>query len=159
MLNVWVKYPENESLLVNSPKIVFSGYMEYDLIDTDLGRRIVKDTSKVSEIFNCMSMRTEWGYMISPEELSDGAKILLLMLCKSVRDEGFIFNYTFCGDNCNKYLKEIAEMYDVNIYLGRFFLPFQEEFPVTGVHFSDSGVDVYNANDYLDEYFRLRESR
>lgn len=156
MLNVWVNRPENGVKVVDSPKFVF-GYADLHLVETDLGSRIVKDTSSIDEIINYRSYITKWGVPISPKELSDGAKILLLMLSEEAREQNYVYNYAFCGDNCDKYIEEIANMYDVNIYLARFYIPFYNGILKTGVKFMESGLIVHDYRSFLYEYCRLEK--
>ena len=51
---------------------------------------------------------------ISPRELSGGVKTLLLL---AFDNSGKIFNATACGDNCAKWILEIAENKDLTISL------------------------------------------
>lgn len=157
MLNVWVNYPEDEEKLIGETKTVFADYADLSVLDTDLGIRIIKDTSAVTEIVSPRRFVTMWGFEISPEKLSGGAKILLLMLSEKARSDNFIYNYAFCGDNCDKYVEEIANMYDVNIYLARFYIPFLNGILKTGVKFMESGVVVNDYRSFLHEYCKLEK--
>ena len=151
MLNVWVNNPKTDKLVVDVG-MTFENYMAFELIDTDLGRRIVKETSRVVDVENYKFMKTDFDTYISPLELSDGAKVLLLMLCKEVQDLGLIFNYTYCGPNCDKFVEEIADMCDVNIYLGRYYIPFSSGKPKSGVKFMETGTVVYDKRGYIREH-------
>lgn len=156
MLKVWVNYPEDKKKVVGSAlDLLFSNRMDYNLILTDFGTRVVKDISKIAEIHNSRSYTTEWGYSISPKELSGGAKMLLLMMCKDVRDEGRIFDYTYCGDNCNNYLEELAGQYDINIYIGRCYIPSQEYLEKYGAKFVESGVTAWDEKEFWHQYCTL----
>lgn len=160
MLNVWINYPkgEYEDCLVGSPDAAFENYMDLSLVLTDLGRDIVKNVSKIAEIHNIHSYTTEWGYDISPADLSGGSKVLLLMMCKNVRDLNLIFNYTYCGDNCNVYLEKLAGMYDINIYLGRSYVPSREFLEKYGAKFMETGVVVHKVMDFWDQVCEVREA-
>lgn len=157
MLRVWVNRPENEEKLIGEAKIVFNDYVDLSVLDTDLGIRIIKDTSAITEIVAPRRFVTMWGFEISPEKLSGGTKILLLMLSEKARLANFIYSYTFCGDNCDKYVEEIANMYDVNLYLSRFYIPFYNGVLKTGVKFMESGVVVNDYRSFLHEYCRLEK--
>ena len=159
MLKVWVNYPERRDLVLNDIEALFPRYADYTVIDSDLGKRIVKATSGVVKVDNYVTLWVETGLLISPDKLSDGAKVLLLMLSEKARKKGFIFNYTFCGENCDEFLEEIADMYDVNLFLGRFYIPFERGLPKSGVKFMESGRIVYNDDDFIDEYYKLDTSR
>lgn len=157
MLNVWVNYPEDEEKLIGETKTVFADYADLSVLDTDLGIIIIKDTSSVTEIVDSRRFVTMWGFEITPEKLSVGAKILLLMLSEKARLANFIYSYTFCGDNCDKYVEEIANMYDVNLYLSRFYIPFYNGVLKIGVKFMESGVVVNDYRSFLHEYCRLEK--
>lgn len=153
MLKVWVKYPKDKNKVVGSAlDLLFDTSMDDDLILTDMGRLIVKDISKVAEIHNCHAFTTEWGFDISKANLAGGAKMLLLMMCKNIRDTGRIFDYAYCGDNCNKYLEILASQYDINIYLGRCYIPSQGYLEKYGAEFVESGVIVWNEGDFFHQY-------
>lgn len=159
MLKVWVNIPEQRDLVLNDVEALFPRYADYKVIETELGQRIVKATSCVVEVSNYVTLWLDTGMLISPDKLSDGAKVLLLMLSEKARKKGFIFNYTFCGENCDEFLEEIADMYDVNLFLGRFYIPFERGLPKSGVKFMESGRIVYNDDDFIDEYYKLDMSQ
>lgn len=158
MLNVWVNYPKNSEALVRDVGDTFDDYIDYSVIETDIGRRIVKETSNVVEVINHASLKTKWGGFISPDKLSGGCKVLLLMLCEDARNE-LIFNNTACGGNCDKFLEEIVRTYDVNLFLGRFYIPLKDGFHAEGVKFMKSGLIVHSTDDFIDEFYRIDDRK
>lgn len=156
MLNVWVNLPANTDVLVDNVANVFRDYKKFELITTEIGTRIVKAVSRVVTVNNYADMVNDWGEQLSPLDLSDGAKMLLLMLNEDARNDGLIFDYSFCGDNCDEFLEEIAGMYDINLYLGRFYIPFSNEDSFKyGVRFMESGLVVYDSKSFIHEFYRL----
>lgn len=156
MLNVWVNLPANTDVLVDNVANVFRDYKKFELITTEIGTRIVKTVSRVVTVNNYADMVNDWGEQLSPLDLSDGAKMLLLMLNEDARNDGLIFDYSFCGDNCDEFLEEIAGMYDINLYLGRFYIPFSNEDSFKyGVRFMESGLVVYDSKSFIHEFYRL----
>lgn len=155
MLNVWVNYPKQHESVLNDVDFLFTLCADYRVIDSDLGRRIVRETSRVTEIANYTTMWADNGLLISPEKLSEGAKVLLLMLSEKARKRGFIFNYAFCGENCDKFLEEISDVYNINLFLGRRYVPSVNYLEKSGVLFMESGRIVHTREDYIDEYSSL----
>lgn len=158
MLKVWVNYPEDEEALVDDVGDIFDEYIDYSVIVSDLGQRIVKETSAIVEVVSPENLKTKWNTHIPPEKLSDGAKTLILMLCEEARNE-LIFNYAFCGGNCDKFLEEIVKVYDINLFLGRFYIPFKSVYPAEGVEFMESGLVVHDVDSFIDEFYRLDDRK
>ena len=85
---------------------------------------------------------------MSPERLSSGAKALILMkMCPQ-----YVVYATRCGDNCAPFILELAEQQDVTILLHHCMT-----FP-NDIHaiFVESGREVHNYNEFIEEYFKLR---
>lgn len=156
MLNVWIELPKCSDKIVSNPDMVFMDYLDYSVLETEYAQEIIRGISGVVKIYNYNLFKGEFG-LITPLALSHGAKVLLLMLHKSVRDDGLILMYNFCGENCDKYLERIAVEYDVNLWLSRFYIPSDELFN-HGVKFIESGRIVYTDDDFIDEYYKLDTS-
>ena len=79
---------------------------------SDIARKIIKDIDK-SEVLgeNCIES-TILG-QISPKDLSGGAKTLMLIY----NNPNLVINASACGDNCVKWLLQMAEEKDIFIRL------------------------------------------
>jgi hypothetical protein len=69
---------------------------------------MIKDVDK-SEVVGPHLIQSPVLGPISPRELSGGVKTLLLL---AFDNSGKIFNATACGDNCAKWILEIAQNKD-----------------------------------------------
>ena len=80
---------------------------------------------------------------ISPKELSGGVKTLILIY----KDRSHVFNASNCGDNCAKWLLQIAKDEDVTINL-RHIMDFgADEFAIEIVNVNKV---VYNMKEFVD---------
>ena len=81
---------------------------------------------------------------ISPRELSGGVKTLLLL---AFDNSGKIFNATACGDNCAKWILEIAQNKDLTISLHHSMNFGDGEY---AIKILNNGVVVHNQEEWLD---------
>lgn len=123
MLKIWygLKQFDNE---VADPDFFFSEEMNANCIDTDFGRRVVTECSNVYKIHNYATLELPNGELISPKELSSGAKnLLIMMFCK----QDVICDLLWCGNNCNKFVAEIANKKDLTVKTTRYYNPYRSE--------------------------------
>lgn len=73
-------------------------------ITEDLSKEIIRDVDK-SEVISANLIQSPVLGPISPRELSGGVKTLLLM----AHDKKHIFNASTCGDNCAKWILQLAK--------------------------------------------------
>lgn len=86
---------------------------------------------------------------ISPRELSGGVKTLLLLAFDT---SGNIFNATACGDNCAKWILEIAKTKPLTISL-HYSMNFGDgEYTIK---IMNNGVIVHNQEEWLNEVYRF----
>ncbi len=106
---------------IYSTSVYFNNSYEEEWLENDLVRLIIKDVDK-SEVLskNCISSPVLG--QITPIALSGGTKTLILIL--NERDK--IFNASQCGDNCAKWILQIAKEYDITINL-RHIMEFGDE--------------------------------
>lgn len=88
---------------------------------------------------------------IPPERLSGGVKTLLLM---AFDVSGNVFNATACGDNCAKWILQIAEKKDLTITLHNSMRFGKEPYEI---RILNTGVVVYNQQEWIDNVFPLLE--
>lgn len=156
MLKVWVNPPKYVKSFVSDIDLAYKVNMEDDTLHSDIAKRIL-DTLYPAECYDDKEQRRakDRGYLVNCGAMPEGAKMLLLML--SVRDEEFhcVYDYAICGKNCDKFLEEIADIKDIEIALGRVYVPFVSGKPKSGVKFMESGTVVYDAESFIKEYRRL----
>ena len=74
-------------------------------ITSDLGRKMIKDVDK-SDVVSANLIESPVLGPIPPLQLSGGVKTLLLI----ANDKSHVFNASTCGNNCAKWILEIAEI-------------------------------------------------
>lgn len=97
----------------------------------------VKDEYLESPVFGGMA----------PERLSGGCKAVIML---DVIDNINIYA-TKCGDNCAKYIQEIAESKDIRITLHHPMIFGDDVHAV----FIDSNKEVHSYREYIEEFYRL----
>ncbi|MEE5992034.1 MAG: DUF4869 domain-containing protein [Oscillospiraceae bacterium] len=100
-------------------------------ITSELGVQMIQDVDK-SVVVNANLIESPVLGAITPYQLSGGVKTLLLI----ANDRKKIFNASTCGDNCAKWILQMAEQRKVTINL-RHLMDFQQE------HFK---IKVLNTN-------------
>lgn len=110
-------------------------------------RKVIKDIDK-SEVISGEYIESPVFGGMSPDKLSSGTKALILMkMCPE-----YVVYATRCGDNCALLIQELAKNQDVNIILHNCMLFSDDVYAV----FVESGKEVLNYNEFIDEYYRLR---
>lgn len=79
---------------------------------------------------------------ITPKELSGGVKVLILML----KDDSFIYNMSNCGNDCAKWILEIAKKKDLTVYL-QHIMHFEGEFEI---EIMNTGKIAHNPEEYVE---------
>lgn len=92
--------------------VYFDNTYEDDWLITPLAKEIIKDIDK-SEVKSAHCIESPFLGQITPLSLSGGTKTLLLMM----NDRNQIFNASTCGDNCAKWILELAKSEDLTINL------------------------------------------
>lgn len=125
MLKVWIGIPEEDSFKgqkVNDPDLFFKRRVkDLSFMDSDFSHRVVKELSRVSEVLSCVTLRTKHNSLISPMQLSSGAKNVLIM-----KYFDCACNMTWCGENCEKFVEEIADEKDLIVFSTRYYIPYLE---------------------------------
>ncbi|MBQ9065540.1 MAG: DUF4869 domain-containing protein [Blautia sp.] len=112
---------------------------------------MVKDVDQ-SEVISARAIDSPFLGSISVKELSGGVKTLILMLFD---DSGKIFNASACGDNCAKWIVQIASEKDLTINLHHIM-----DFSTCNgfsAYIVNTGRYVGSFIEYLDEAFRIEE--
>lgn len=98
---------------IYNPHLYFRNQYEDEWIIADLTKRMIRDIDK-SEVIGPHVIDSPFLGGISPENLSGDVQTLILM---AFDDTGKIFNASACGDNCAKWILEIAQSKDLIITL------------------------------------------
>ena len=140
MLNVYLGDYKNE---IYNPPLYFINQYEDEWLETDLAKKMIKDIDK-SELVGPHLIQSPVLGPISPRELSGGVKTLLLL---AFDESGKVFNATACGDNCAKWILEIAKKKDLTISL-HYSMNFGDgEYKIKILN---DGVIVHNQAEWLD---------
>lgn len=110
MLKVYFGSREDE--IYNSSAYFVNQY-EDEWITTELARKMILDVDK-SVVVSSRVIDSPVLGPITPRELSGGVQTLLLM---AYDDSGNIFNASACGNNCAKWILEIARTKDLTVTL------------------------------------------
>ena len=101
MLKIWyyggVKYMEDAPAY-------FDNVYEDEWIEDTLVKAMIEDVDH-SRVISAHNIESPVFGAITPQGLSGGVKVLILML----KDDSFVYNMSNCGDNCAKWILKIAE--------------------------------------------------
>ena len=104
------------------PPTYFDNRYEDEWITEGLSIEMIRDVDR-SEVVSPRLIDSPVLGPISTKELSGGVKTLMLMAFDST---GNVFNASVCGDNCAKWILEIAKKKDLTINL-RHIMDFGED--------------------------------
>lgn len=153
MLKIWMNENNfNSENKVAAPDSWYEDYQSDDILDLDLAHEIIMNTSAITEIRGTNSFVTKFGSKISDDKLSEGCKMLLMMLNDECRNDNLGFYLNFMGENCDKYIEEISCRYDINIILTRPFIPTLEQTYKVGVYIEELGRVIYSKEEYISAY-------
>ena len=133
------------------PPTYFDNQYEDEWITNPLSVKMIKDIDK-SDVVGPHLIESPVLGPISVKEISGGVKTLILMAFDS---SGKIFNASSCGDNCAKWIVDIAKTKDLTINLHH-VMNFCDisEFEALMLN---TGRVVHNYAEYLDEAFQIEE--
>lgn len=140
MLSICLGDCDNE---IYNPPLYFINQYEDSWLETDLAKRMIKDVDKSVVVGPHLIQSPVLG-PISPRELSGGVKTLMLL---AFDNSGKIFNATACGDNCAKWILEIAKNKDLTISLHHSMNFGDDEY---AIKILNNGVVVHNQEEWLD---------
>ncbi len=133
------------------PPTYFDNTYEDEWITNPLSVQMIKDIDK-SEVIGPRVIDSPVLGSISVKELSGGVKTLMLM---AFDKSGKIFNASACGDNCAKWICNIAKEKDLTINLHH-VMSFAE---VSGfqAEILNTGKIVNSYDEYLAETVKIKE--
>ncbi len=152
MLRVW--FGKREGAIYNTSVYFKNGYKDSWITD-DFARKVIADVDK-SEVIGAHLIKSPVLGDISPEMLSGGVKALILMKQYPRK----IFNASNCGDNCAKWILELAQERDLTINLFHVMDFGKGPFEIRIMNAGNSKArDVQNMQEFLDAGVRyLREA-
>lgn len=106
-----IHFGDMPTAIYNTEVFFKNTYDEEWLLD-DFAKRVIKKIDS-SEVVDAQAIKSPVLGMIPPTDLSGGAKTLLLI--KNCPD--IVFNASTCGDNCAKFILELAKSNDITINL------------------------------------------
>ena len=143
-------YGDAENSIYNT-SVYFKNTYEPEWLESELAKKMIKDVDN-SDVLSGECINSPVLGQIPPERLSGGVKTLLLMLNESDK----IFNASTCGDNCAKWILEIAKQKDLTINL-RHMMSFGRD-TAFEIRVENGGEIVHSmrelvpiANQYLNE--------
>lgn len=145
MLHVFFGSLDNE---IYNPPLYFPHQYEDDWIVEELSKQMISDVDR-SKVFAPRLIDSPVLGAISPRELSGGVKTLILM----AKDEtGKVFNASACGDNCAKWILEIAKHKELTVTL-HIIMKFDKE-PFE-IHIMNTDKIVRTFREYVEEAVQL----
>lgn len=125
---------------IYNTEVYFKHTYEEEWLEDNFAKTVIKGVDK-SNVLDKHLIESPVLGMIPPLMLSGGTKTLLLI--KNCPDQ--IFNASTCGDNCAKYILQIAKKQDVKINL-RHVMNFPEPFKI---HIENEDIVVENMEQLL----------
>lgn len=118
MLKMWIGDPSKrlfKTRVVNNPDRYWELHVrDLEFMNTDFSKRVAMECSAIAEFLSCVTLKMDSGRLISPMQLSSGAKNVLLM------------KYFDCSCDMKQFVEEIAEEKDLYIYTTRDYVPYLE---------------------------------
>ena len=97
---------------IYNTEVYFKNMYDEDWFMDDFAKKVIKKVDK-SEVIDVSAIKSPVLGIIPPTSLSGGVKTLLLI--KNYPEK--VFNASTCGDNCAKFILELAKKRDVTINL------------------------------------------
>ncbi|MCD8104964.1 MAG: DUF4869 domain-containing protein [Lachnospiraceae bacterium] len=145
---LYIYYGEMSGV-INRSDVYFNSVYQDEWLMEDFVKSIILDVDK-SEVISPHLIESPVLGPIGPRNLSGGTKTLILMY----KDKEHIFNATNCGDNCAKWILEIAGKQDLTICLQHNMNFGYGEFRAV---FLNNHREVHNMAELLDVIFDLEE--
>ncbi len=127
----------------------FDNVYEDEWIEDDFVKEMIKDVDK-STVISAHVIESPVFGAITPQGLSGGVKVLILML----KDDSFVYNMSNCGNSCAKWILKIAEQKDLTVYL-QHILRFEGSFEI---QIMNTGKIVHNTQEYVLALLDAEES-
>lgn len=146
MLKIW--YYGGTDYMEDAPSY-FDNVYEDEWIEDDFVKEMIADVDK-STVVSAHVIESPVFGAITPQGLSGGVKVLILML----KDDSFVYNMSNCGNSCAKWILKIAEQKDLTVYL-QHILRFEGDFEI---QIMNTGKIVHNTQEYVLALLDAEES-
>lgn len=133
---------------IEKPNEYFNFEHEKNWCDSELAKAIIRDVDLSEHIKDEYVESPIYGGM-PVTKLSSGCKALLILL----NQDNVIMNGARMGDNCSKWLLEIAKIKDITITLDH-SMKFPEPFEILSVN---SGIILHTQKELFYEMIRQRK--
>lgn len=123
MLNLYIcalRDNRHGRVVLDPTAFVKYGGMDLHVYETDFAKRMLRDCSAIEMVNSCCSFRTMDGIEVGADKLSGSAHALMIM-----KETSYVIDMTLCGDNCNKYVAEIAREKDLYVCTIRYYNQFK----------------------------------
>ncbi|MCD8119481.1 MAG: DUF4869 domain-containing protein [Lachnospiraceae bacterium] len=144
---LYIFYGDRENV-INHSAIYFNNTYEDEWLEDDFVKEMIRAVDR-SEVVSPHLIESPVLGPIGPRNLSGGVKTLILMY----EDNEHIFNATNCGNNCAKWILEIARRKDLTICLQHNMDFGKGEFEAV---FLNNGKKVTNMRELLDVVFDMQ---
>lgn len=153
MLNVlWERLhvAKKRDNFIVKPSVVFDTFYDRSWLENEWAKRVVSDIDNVPMVRDSVFESIVYAGL-SPQYLCNGTKNLFL--CRYIDNQ---FNhFSKMGENCYKYLFEIAKMKDVYMIATAFVFPTDSDMCGQQVRFINHNRVVNTAEDFADEIDEL----
>lgn len=153
MLNIWYCGGDVE-VLTDAPRY-FDNVWEDAWLEDPFVKEMILDVDK-SEVISPHLIESPVLGPIGPKDLSGGVKVLILLL----KDNTFVYNISNCGDNCAKWIVEIARRFekeqnkDITVFLEHIMDFGTCQDLAVDFKIMNSNKIVKNTVDYVDEVIK-----
>ncbi len=143
MLHIW--YYSDIDHMIDAPAY-FDNVYEDEWMEDPFIQAMIRDVDR-SEVISPHIIESPVLGAITPRELSGGVKVLILM----EKDDSFIYDLSNCGDNCARWVLEIAKGKELDVYL-QHIMQFEEPFEI---EIANHKKTVCTRKDYVQELLRV----
>lgn len=124
--------------------LYFDNVYDEEWFSDELVKKMVYDIDK-SEVVSKQCINSPVLGQIPPERLSGGVKALICLY----KCELAYIDLIVCGENCEKWIKDIAELRDITVGMSGYDLSF-EKCGISGVCLNDKSI-INNYHDYISK--------
>ncbi|MBQ2882539.1 MAG: DUF4869 domain-containing protein [Alphaproteobacteria bacterium] len=101
--------------------IYFNNVYELEWFNDEFVKSMVRDVDK-SEVISPSCIQSPVLGQITPESLSGGVKALICLW----KLDDFKVDLIVCGENCERWIKEISDLKDINVSMSGYDLLFEK---------------------------------
>lgn len=142
---------KEQGLKLNVSRLFNPNYSD-DWLETDLARRLISEVDHVELSSDKTVRQSLWERYLRPEDLCGGTKAILV-----IANTPFLISMLMMGENCYKYLFEVAKYQDKRVGLTSYCLPEDSDFSGTVALLENTGDLIRNSAEFDDAYGKVRE--